>query len=125
MSLFDDHITEDQTATPVRCPVCGALNKCLNYCRHVRWTFDQGDPLEFAHFALETSPYNGTRGYTVRDIPKDWWEANAGFIVDRVLVHFDASDGYVFGQIGDLDLLARDIWKAFLPDPIRPELIRH
>jgi hypothetical protein len=31
----------------------------------------------------------------------------------------------VFGEIADLDLLARVIWKQFRPDPERPEYTRY
>lgn len=46
------------------------------------------------------------------------------WIVDQILLRFDAFDGHVFGQIGDLDLLARDIWKEFRPDPASRPLVR-
>ena len=101
-----------------------ALIRSLGF-RHVRWTFDQGGPLDFAHFALETSPYVRARGASVRDIPKQWWDEHTDWVIDQVLLHFDANDGYVFGAVADVDLLARDVWKEFHPDPIRPELARY
>lgn len=125
MEIIANNNEDEELSEPVRCPICGTLNETMKYCRHVRWTFDQGDPLDFAHFALETSPYIRARGHTVRDIPTVWWDARAAWIVDRVLLHFDASDGYVFGEVGDMDLLARDVWREFRPDPVRPELIRY
>jgi hypothetical protein len=115
---------EGHEQQPVRCPICGADNLPMQYCRHVRWTFDQGGPLDFAHFAMETSPYVTARGRSARDIPKPWWDAHADWIVDQVLFHFDASDGYVFGELARVDLLARDVWKEFHPDPIRPAMAR-
>jgi len=114
----------DDGAQPVRCPVCGASNLPMQYCRHVRWTFDQGGPLDFAHFALDTSPYVRARGASVRDIPRAWWDEHAEWIVEQALLHFDARDGYVFGEIVDVDLLARDIWKEFRPEPVRPAIAR-
>ena len=44
---------ETTDAAPVRCLICGSMNEPMRYCRHVRWTFDQGDPLDFARFAIE------------------------------------------------------------------------
>jgi hypothetical protein len=65
-----------------------------------------------------------TRGFSLRDIPRIWWVTNGAWVVDRVMVRFDARDGYVFGEPTDVDLLARDVWKAFRPDPVRPEMAR-
>ncbi len=118
------HESEAQTAT-VRCIICGHVNEPMRYCRHVRWTFDQGDPLDFARFAIETSPYVTARGGKSSDIPASWWELNGEWVVEQVELHFEAMDGYVFGEIADVDLLARDIWKHFRPDPIRPEYTRY
>ncbi len=113
-----------EAGTPVRCPICAQPNEPMRYCRHVRWTFDQGGPLEFARFALETSPYTHARGHSSRDIPKAWWEEKGDWLVDKVLLHFDAADGYVFGELSDLDLLARDMWREFQPEPERPQMQR-
>lgn len=107
-----------------RCPICGQANASMRYCRHVRWTFDQGDPLDFARFAMETSPYTRARGFALRDIPKLWWDENIEWVVDQVMLHFDARDGCVFGDLASLDLLARDVWKQFRPDPVRPQMAR-
>ena len=104
------------TVNPVRCRMCGRDNAPMQYCRHVRWTFDQGDPLEFTRFALETSPYTERRGFEVAHIPPAWWHENGGWVVEQVLLRFDVEDGYVFGDMGNLDLLARDVWNAFDPD---------
>jgi hypothetical protein len=112
-------------AQAVRCPICGEHNLPMQYCRHVRWTFDQGGPLDFAHFALEMSPYVRARGASVRDIPRVWWDERVDWIVEQVLLHFDASDGYVFGEIVDMDLLARAVWKEFRPERARPSIVRH
>lgn len=108
----------------VRCPLCGQQNAAMRFCPHVRWTFDQGDPLEFARFAVETSPYVRARGGRPFEITEEWWLAHGEWIVDEVLLHFDASDGYVFGEVAHLDLLARDVWKAFKPEAGRPEIAR-
>jgi len=108
----------------VRCPICGELNARMRYCRHVRWTFDQGGPLDFAHFAVETSPYVRARGFDASAIPAAWWQEHAEWVVEQALTRFDATDGYVFGHLGDLDLLSMDIWQAFRPDPVRPSLVR-
>ena len=108
----------------VRCPICGELNARMRYCRHVRWTFDQGDPLDFAHFAIETSPYVQARGFTAGIISEAWWKAHAEWIVEQVLIRFDAVDGYVFGHLADLDLLSKDLWLEFRPDPVPPYVMR-
>jgi len=123
MTMTGQH-HETSTAAAVRCVVCGAMNEPMRYCRHVRWTFDQGDPLDFAHFAIETSPYVTARGAKARDIPRQWWTLNGEWVVEQVALRFDAIDGYVFGEIADLDLLARDIWKRFRPDQERPAIPR-
>ncbi len=54
--------------TPVRCPICGRDNQPGAHCPHVRWTFDQGDPLDFARFAMETSRYRHPKGLGARSI---------------------------------------------------------
>lgn len=115
---------ERPAGAPVRCPICAQPNDAHRLCRHVRWTFDQGGPLDFAHYALETSPYVSARGHKPTEIPKVWWQRKAEWIVDMVMLHFDAVDGFVFGEIGDLDLLARDVWKEFHPDPELPRFER-
>ena len=115
---------EDPLPDPVRCPICAHPNEPMRFCRHVRWTFDQGDPIEFARFALETSPYVHARGHSAREIGSLWLQQNGEWIVDCVTLHFEATDGYVFGEVSDLDLLARDIWKAFHPEEERPQLHR-
>lgn len=120
-------VTEGGSAAPgapVRCPICAQPNLHGQMCRHVRWTFDQGDPLDFARYALETSPYISARGHSVREIPRIWWDEKAEWIVDNVMLHFDAAEGFVFGEIGDLDLLARDVWKEFQPDVSQPRFER-
>ncbi len=111
-------------AGPVRCPFCAHPNEPGRLCRHVRWTFDQGGPIEFACFALETSPYVQARGHSAKEISKFWLDEKGDWIVDCVLLHFEATDGFVFGQLADLDLLARDIWREFHPESERPRLDR-
>ena len=111
-------------AHTVRCLICAHPNAPMQYCRHVRWTFDQGDPMDFAQFAMETSPYTQARGFSVAAVPRRWWDENIEWVVDQVMRHFEAADGYVFGELGDLDLLARDVWKAIHPDNLRPEMAR-
>jgi hypothetical protein len=120
------HEQEQETAAagPVRCPFCAAPNQPGSHCRHVRWTFDQGNPIDFACFALETSPYVQARGHSAREISSLWLEEKGEWIVDRVLHHFEATDGFVFGQLSDVDLLARDIWREFHPEAERPQLQR-
>jgi len=109
---------------PVRCPICGRANAPMQYCRHVRWTFDQGDPLEFARFALVTSPYTHARGYKIDDIGGVWWNEHGQWVVDLVLDHFQAHDGYVFGEIVNLDDVARKVWQAFRPETARAPIAR-
>lgn len=99
----------------VRCPLCGvSFRLATEHARHIRWTFDQGSPIAFARHALEASPYLRGLGARPSDIPDTWWKAHEDWVVDRVLLHFDASEGYVFGEIVQLDLLARDIWREFI-----------
>lgn len=112
------------TAQPVRCPICAQPNAPMQHCRHVRWTFDQGDPIDFAHFAMETSPYTKARGFSVPSVPQFWWDTNVEWVVDQVMLHFEAVDGYVFGEVAHLDLLARDLWKSIYPESVRPEIAR-
>ena len=120
-----DHVEGTQPQADVRCPLCGAGNTPGNHCRHVRWTFDQGDALDFTKFALETSPYTANRGLRTRDIPRPWWEEHAAWLFDELSLRFDISDGFVFADIAELDLLARDVWNEFQPDPSRPTVQRH
>jgi len=108
----------------VRCPICGRENSPRNECRHVRWTFDRGDPLDFAMFALEASPYVRGRGHQPTDIPKAWWQAHGDWVIEQIDFRLHIGDGYVFGDLNDLDVLARDIWKAFQPDTGRDEIQR-
>jgi hypothetical protein len=112
------------TSQTVRCPICAHPNAPMHYCRHVRWTFDQGDPMDFAHFAMETSPYTKARGFSLDKVPRSWWDENIEWVVDQVMLRFDAVDGYVFGELADLDLLARDVWRAIRPDNVRREMAR-
>jgi hypothetical protein len=122
--LVDKAIDAPERTAPIRCPICAHQNEGTNHCRHVRWTFDQGDPLDFARFALETSPYSQARGHKAGDIPKRWWMEHGEWVVDCVLLHFDAADGLVFGELSDVDLLARDILRRFSPEPERAHLQR-
>ncbi len=125
MGKINDQMQTHEAREPIRCPFCGAAITLQSRCRHVRWTFDQGGPLEFAQFALETSPYIAARGYSLLDTSRLWWERRAEWIVDLVLMHFDATEGYVFGELAQLDVLARDIWKEFAPDQARPAIPRY
>ena len=125
MRNVTDQLEGQQAPAEVRCPACGQMNAAMRYCRHVRWTFDQGGPIEFARFAIETSPYVQARGFKSSVIPRTWWEEHGDWVVEQVLLHFDAVDGYVFGDVAGMDLLARDIWLCFRPDPVRPSMVRH
>ena len=126
MGTIADQLTGagGDAAPEVRCPLCGVMNAPMRYCRHVRWTFDQGDPLAFARFAVETSAYRHPRGYRACDIPRQWWTEHGDLVVERVLYRFEAADGYVFGELADLDLLTLDIWRAFQPEPERAPIHR-
>lgn len=124
MGNIVQHVEGSEAPAAARCTVCGQENLAERHCKHVRWTFDQGDPLDFARFALETSPYVQARGHRVEEIPQGWWDEHAQWVVDMVMIHFDAFDGFVFGELGDVDLLARDIWKEFHPDVERPQMAR-
>ena len=124
-SIIDQVHQQDQARDDgVRCPICAVPNVPGRFCRHVRWTFDQGDPVVFARFALETSAYRHPRGYRARDIRTPWWAEHGDWVVERVLDRFAALDGYVFGEPADLDLLALDIWREFEPEPSRPAIDR-
>ena len=114
-----------EPSDPVRCPICATPNEPMRYCRHVRWTFDQGGPLDLAHLAVETSPYIAARLQGAGGIPRAWWEAHGEWVADQVMQRFDARDGYVFGEIAQMDLLARDIWNAYHPEPARPAMTRY
>jgi hypothetical protein len=122
LSESDETITVEPG--PVRCPICAQSNEPGRLCRHVRWTFDQGGPIDFALFAIETSPYVQARDHSAGDIGAAWLEQHGDWIVERVLLHFEATDGFVFGQLADVDLLARDIWREFHPEAERPQLER-
>ena len=123
MSILDQLEGTEPTDT-VRCPLCGVGNTAFDHCKHVRWTFDQGDALDFTRFALETSPYTANRGFRVREIPKLWWEEHGDWLIEELELRFGIADGFVFGDIAELDLLARDVWKLFRPDPAVPEIVR-
>ena len=119
-------IVEVESGVPsgVVCPFCRHHNGPGALCPHVRWTFEQGEPLSFARFALHTSPYLAGRGHRVAEIPPSWWDDNADWIVEQVLGIFDVGDGYVFGELAYLDDLSRAIWKQFQPDRVRA-LVRY
>jgi hypothetical protein len=111
-------------ATPARCPICGRGNAPGDHCRHVRWAFEQGDPLDFVKYAMQASPYVRGRGHRWTEIPKQWWLAHADWIIEQVDQRLHIGEGYVFGEVADLDVLARDVWKAFAPDHDRPAIAR-
>jgi hypothetical protein len=115
---FLDHASAADGETPAeleRCPICGrTASKGL--CRHVRWSFDQGGPVEFGRFALESSPYVRGRGHRPGDIPESWWLIYGDWIIDQIGYRLRIGDAHVFGELADLDALARDIWKKFQPD---------
>jgi hypothetical protein len=96
----------------------------MRYCRHVRWTFDQGGSGRVRALRARNDPYVWARGFKSGDIPNFWWNEHGDWVVEQVMAHFDAADGYVFGDLAGLDLLARDVWKQFRPDPVRPSMTR-
>jgi hypothetical protein len=114
-TILDQANGWEQIPAP-RCPICGRANDRANHCRHVRWTFDQGDPLDFARFALHNSPYVRGRGHQPSEIPQGWWQLNGDWIIEQIDYRLHIGDGYVFGELGDLDVFARDVWKRFRPD---------
>jgi hypothetical protein len=113
-----------EAAHAERCPICGCENGVPNLCRHVRWRFEQGDALAFAKHALEASPYTRGRGHKPTDIPKQWWMDHAEWIMEQIDFRMHIGDGYLFGELGELDLLARDLWKRFQPDHERDGIAR-
>lgn len=101
---------------PVRCPFCGRGNISTRRCRHVRWTFDLGGPIEFAQHAVEVSPYTSGRGYSLAEIPDPWWNIHGEKVLELIDLHFGVDEGFVFGDLVDLDILARDIWRIIHPE---------
>jgi hypothetical protein len=124
MGTILDQVEGKEAAAPERCPLCGRANTASEHCRHVRWAFEQGDPLAFAKFALESSPYVRGRGHKPSDIPAAWWLAHGEWIIEQIDYRLHIGDGYLFGELAELDLLARDIWKAFRPDTERASISR-
>ena len=110
--------------TPVRCPLCGRGNTTTDRCRHVRWTFAQGDPLDFARHALEASPFTSGRGYSIVEIPAQWWPLHGERLIELIDLHFGVHDGFVFGELVDIDVFARDVWRIARPEPIPAGLVR-
>ena len=108
-------------AVAVRCPFCSQENRPGHHCRHVRWTFDQGGPLDFARFCLVHSPYVYGRGHKPTEVPASWWTAHGDWLVEEITLRFHAGEGYVFGDLATIDVLARDIWKRFCPDDEGPQ----
>jgi hypothetical protein len=125
MGNLIDQVEGAAAAEDAVCPYCHAENREGSLCKHVRWSVAQGDPLAFAHFALETSPYLPGVGHRVSEIPGDWWLSHADWIVEQVVTRFDVRGDYVFGEVVGVDLLARDIWKEYRPDPVHRPLVRH
>lgn len=116
--------TERPATLAVRCPVCAQPNSAETKCRHVRWTFDRGGPLQFAKHALSVSPVTFARGNNVGEIPSPWWDANGDWLMGQLEMRFDACEGFVFGELGDIDLLAKDIWSRFQPEAPRAGITR-
>lgn len=115
---------EQPKAAAVRCPVCAQPNTADSTCWHVRWTFDRGGPMQFAKHAVSVSPVTAARGHKTDDIPAAWWDDNGEWLMKRMMVRFDAFEGFVFGELADVDLLAKDIWSRFRPEAARPEIQR-
>lgn len=120
-----DTIFKSDVVEAARCTRCGQTNTPGDQCRHVRWTFARGGPLDFARHAVDASPYTAGRGYRASDIPGHWYIENGEYVLEVVARHFEPEAGFVFGDLGDLDLVARDIWRRFRPDPERPAIVRH
>jgi hypothetical protein len=123
--IIDRATGASRIETAVRCPYCAVEVTASHHCKHVRWTFDQGDPLDFTRFAMETSPYVRARGRKVSDISSYWWDEHGQWVVDHVVTMFHCADGFVFGDLALLDVLTRDVWKRFDPDPVRPQQLRY
>lgn len=102
-----------------RCPFCGRENARANLCRHVRWAFERGDALAFAKYALETSPYVRGRGHKPAEIPQAWWLSHADWIMNQIDYRLHIGESYLFGELAELDVLAREVWKLFQPDYAR------
>lgn len=100
-------------AAGVRCPLCGAPNTATGQCRHVRWTFERGGPLEFARHALSASPLTQRMGRSAGQMNMDWLTAHGDEILDLVSLHFGVDEGFVFGDLAQLDLMARDLWRLW------------
>lgn len=120
------HYSEiDEAETVARCPICGHAAQSEWLCKHVRWTFDQGDPMDFARHVVKSSPYTAGCGLRPSDVNPAWWSANGERVFDLITLHFEAAGGYVFGDLKDVDLLARDIWRMHTPEQERQPLVRH
>lgn len=102
----------------VRCPLCGAPNTASGQCRHVRWTFDRGGPLEFARYALGASPLTERLGRSAGEISAAWLQVHGDEIVDLIMLHFGVDEGFVFGEVAQLDMLARELWRMFTEVPV-------
>jgi hypothetical protein len=114
----------DERNAPARCPVCGHSNSPTDTCKHVRWTFAQGSPIEFARRAVAESPCTERLGRKPSDISRDWWDGHGDRVIELIERRFVPLDGYVFGHIADLDLLSRDVWNEFAPQPERASIQR-
>jgi hypothetical protein len=97
----------------VRCPLCGAPNTSNGQCRHVRWTFDRGGPLDFARHALSASPFSQRLGRNTAALNAEWMQAHGEEVIDLIMLHFGVDEGFVFGEIAQLDMLSRDMWRIF------------
>jgi hypothetical protein len=104
----------------IACPHCGhEIVDRMAGCRHLRWTPDRGGPIDFAMYVVFNSPYTSGRGLRAIDIPTKWWEEQYEWLLDRVSTRLSVVDGYVFGEMVDIDLFCMDIWHRFAPEPAR------
>lgn len=101
----------------VRCPRCRQAVQEGGGCRHLRWVPKLGGPIDFAKFAVRSSPSTERRGFSASSIPAGWWEAHHDWLLERITVRLDVVDGYCFGEPVDMDRLCLDIWHEFAPEP--------
>ena len=106
------------TQEGVRCPFCGAPNTANGQCRHVRWTFERGGPLDFARYLLGASPLTARLGRSAGEVSSQWLQQHGEQVMDLIALHFGIDEGFVFGDLGQMDLMARDLWRLHDGEPV-------
>ncbi len=100
----------------VKCPRCGQPASERPPCRHLRWFPQRGGPIEFARSIVAD---RSTQRLVPTNIPRDWWESQYDWLLERITTRIDVIDGYCFALPGELDLLRLDIKHRYTPGPDR------